>query len=125
MANILLLDDDADFAAALARSLMQEGYGISVAGSVREALERLRSRKGIDLVIADLHLCRESGIDLVAEMNNCPSSVPVVLLSASPDASSYLDALRLGAYEYLSKPLDLAELQHVVRRALRPLGRTA
>lgn len=125
MANILLLDDDADFAAALARSLTQEGHGISVAGSVREALDQLRSRTGVDLVIADLHLCRESGIDLVAEMSRWPSGAPVILLSASPDASSYLDALRLGAYEYLSKPLDLTELRHVLRRALSPLGRTA
>jgi DNA-binding NtrC family response regulator len=77
------------------------------------------------LVIADLQLCRESGLDLVAELRRRQLPLPVILLSASPDASSYLEALRLGAYEYLAKPLDFTELRQVLQRALSACGRAA
>lgn len=123
MAKILLVDDDADFSAALARMLVQDGYVACVAGSAALALEQLGEKETADLVIADLRLCRESGLDLLAELRRRQPATPVILLSASPDAGSYLEAWRLGAYEYLSKPLDLAELRAVLERALKPVGR--
>lgn len=125
MATILLVDDDVDFAAALTRMLRHDGYVTRVATDTTTALEEWRSApQGPDLVIADLHLCRESGLDLIRELRRRQPALPVILLSASPDASSYLEALRRGAYEYLPKPLDLAELREVLQRALSPCGRT-
>jgi DNA-binding response OmpR family regulator len=126
MGRILLVDDNEDFCEALARSLAQEGYATCTASDVASALSHLDCQGGVELVIADLQLCRESGLDLCDEIRKRKQSLPVVLLSASPDASSYLEAFRLGAYEYLPKPVDLAELRGVLRRALdRTLRRSA
>jgi two-component system response regulator HydG len=126
MAKILLVDDDVDFAAALARMLIHDGYVTCVAVDTATALTQFsRGPHDTDLVIADLRLCRESGLDLVSELRHRRPALPVILLSASPDATSYLEALRLGAYEYLTKPLDFAELRAVLRRALSPCGRPA
>lgn len=124
MATILLVDDDASFLSALDRLLLLDGYQTRVAATTTAALEQAsREADGVDLVIVDLRLCRESGLDLLSELRRRSPSLPVILLSACPDASSYLDALRLGAYEYLAKPLDFAELRQVVQRALTPIGR--
>lgn len=126
MAKILLVDDDMDFAAALARMLVHDGYVTSLASDTATALRHLSGgAHEADLVIADLRLCRESGLDLVAELRRRQPPLPVILLSASPDASSYLEALRLGAYEYLAKPLDFTELRQVLQRALSACGRAA
>jgi DNA-binding NtrC family response regulator len=126
MAKILLVDDDADFAAALARMLVHDGYVTSLASDTATALRHLIEGAGeADLVIADLRLCRESGLDLVAELRRRQPGLPVILLSASPDAASYLEALRLGAYEYLAKPLDFTEFRQVLQRALSACGRAA
>lgn len=126
MARILLVDDDADFAAALARMLVHDGYITNLASDTATALRHLtEGADEADLVIADLRLCRESGLDLVAELRRRQPGLPVILLSASPDATSYLEALRLGAYEYLAKPLDFTELRQVLQRALSACGRAA
>lgn len=124
MATILLVDDDASFLSALDRLLLRDGYRTRLAANATAALEQASGGSdGVDLVIADLRLCRESGLDLLSELRRRTPGLPVILVSASPDASSYLDALRLGAYEYLAKPLDFAELQQVVQRALAPAER--
>lgn len=124
MATVLLVDDDRNFASALSRLLLRDGYLTRVAESIAEALEQTSSAPaGVDLVIADLKLFRESGFDLLLELHRSKPHLPVILVSASPDARSYLDALRLGAYEYLAKPFDIAELRQLVQRALAPGAR--
>jgi len=122
MATILLVDDDANFLSALERVLLLDGHSLHFAADTAAALEQVE--KGpVDVVIADLNLCQESGLDLVLGLQQRRPGLPVILLSASPDASSYLEALRLGAYEYLAKPLDFTELRQVVQQALKPVGR--
>lgn len=119
MATILLVDDDRSFGAALERLLRRDGHRTRLAPDCATALqEAAQERSEVELVIADVHLFRESGLDLLGELRRQKPSLPVILLSASPDAASYLDALRLGAYEFLAKPVDFAELRQVVQRAL-------
>lgn len=122
--TILLVDDDAEFVAALARMLAYDGYVTIIATSSADALARLRDRDGaVDMVIADVDLSQENGLALLAELRRGWPALPIILLSASPDATTYLEALRLGAYEYLPKPLDFTELREVARRALHPVRR--
>lgn len=124
-ATVLLVDDDIEFVAALSRMLTQSGYRTRSATSTGSALQLLhRESEGVDLVIADLGLQRESGLDLLLALQGDHPELPVILLSASPDATGYLEALRLGAYEYLAKPVDFAELCGVAQRAIRPTRRT-
>lgn len=125
MPTILLVDDDANFLAALDRLLLRDGHRTRIATHTAAALEQVGAAPdGVDLVIADLRLWQESGLDLLFELRRRRPDLPVILLSTSPDAASYLAALRLGAYEFLLKPSDFAELRQVVQRALRPVGRT-
>lgn len=126
MATILLVDDDANFLAALGRLLSQHGHRTCLAADSATALEQAaRTPYAVDLVIADLALCRESGLQLLRELRQRDPRLPVILLSAAPDTASYLEALRLGVYEYLPKPLDFTELRQVVERALQPIRRVA
>jgi len=126
MATILLVDDDAGFLAALERLFVQDGHRVCRAADPAAALEAAGDdADGVELVIADLDLRPESGLELLRELRRRGSSVPLILLSAAPDASTYLEALRLGVYEYFSKPLDFAELRQVVNRALAPARRVA
>lgn len=126
MATILLVDDDSSFLAALERVLAQDGHRTRLATNSDAALEQAgQEPNGVDLVIADLQLCEQSGLHLLEELRRRDPRLPLILLSAAPDASSYLEALRLGVYEYLPKPLDFTELQQVVERALHALGRAA
>lgn len=126
MATILLVDDDAGFLTALERLLVQDGHRTRRAADRAAALAEAGAADGpVDLVIADLELAEQSGLELVRELRRRDPRLPLILLSAAPDAASYLEALRLGVYEYLTKPLDFAELRQVVHRALSPLGRVA
>ena len=125
MSRILLVEDDLEFRAALERLLLREGYQTLPAREAEEALTSLRCGEvSIHLVIADLHLCHASGLDLLAEARRREPPVPVIVLTAAPDTDSYLEALRLGAFEYLPKPLAPAEMLPLVRRALTCPGET-
>lgn len=126
MATILLVDDDSSFRAALERLLHQDGHGTRLAATNSAALEQAGPQGGrVDLVIADLELCQETGLQLLRELRRRDPYLPLILLSAAPDATSYLEALRLGVFEYLPKPVDFTELRQVVNRALHPAGRPA
>jgi DNA-binding NtrC family response regulator len=126
MATILLVDDDASFLTALERLLVQDGHRTRRAADRAAALAQAGAGDdSVDLVIADLALSDESGLGLLRELRRADPELPLIVLTAAPDASSYLEALRLGVYEYLPKPLDFAELRQVVRRALSALGRVA
>jgi len=126
MATILLVDDDAGFLTALERLLVQDGHRTRRAADHAAALaEAGAATDPVDLVIVDLELCEQSGLELLRQLRRRDPNLPLILLSAAPDAASYLEALRLGVYEYLTKPLDFAELRQVVHRALSPVGRVA
>ncbi len=126
MATILLVDDDAGFLTALDRLLVQDGHRTRRAADRAAALALAGADSDpIDLVIADLELCGESGLELLRELRRRDPELPLIVLTAAPDAASYLEALRLGVYEYLPKPIEFAELRQVVRRAVSALGRVA
>jgi len=126
MATILLVDDDAGFLTALDRLLVQDGHRTRRAADRAAALAQAGAGSDpIDLVIADLELCGESGLELLRELRRRDPELPLIVLTAAPDAASYLEALRLGVYEYLPKPIEFAELRQVVRRAVSALGRVA
>src|SRR3990167_3888467 len=98
MATILLVDDDAGFLTALERLLVQDGHRTRRAADRAAALAQAGADADpIDLVIADLELCDESGLGLLRELRRADPELPLIVLTAAPDASSYLPALRLPA----------------------------
>src|SRR6185295_8829381 len=98
-----------------------EGYDVTTASSGEAAMKFVESRR-FDLVLTDLKMTGMSGLDLLKELTNYDKSIIVILLTAHGSIDSAVDALRLGAFEYLQKPYDSAKLLETVSRALKKLS---
>lgn len=119
--KILLVDDDPHILHTLSRFLTGQGYTVATASCGREALEALEAHRAqhFPLVILDLILPDVSGLDLLAHVRRNSPDTEVILFTGGGDLDSAIQALRLGAYDYLVKSeLRLPELQSVVDRAL-------
>jgi DNA-binding NtrC family response regulator len=118
MNTILVVDDEAPFRAVIREILEPLGHRIVEAGDGEEALERL-ARLRVDLVIADQRMPRLGGLELLRRIRMMPAPPPLVLLTAYGTIPDAVDAVRAGAIDYLSKPLESPdELIAVVERVL-------
>lgn len=122
--RILVVDADEGMADTLAAILRQEGYQVAVAYTLRSALDQLRERH-VDLVLADLRV-EESGDDVLMRTREYAPSAVVVVLTSFASFETAQHALQSGAYNYLVKPVDVAELRVTVDRAMqhRQMART-
>ena len=116
-ARLLVVDDDPSVLLTIAAILSGEGYAVTSAGSVAEALGHLRTAP-FDLVLTDLRLEGESGLTLLAELRRHWPETTAVMLTGYASLESAIDALREGAYDYLVKPCDVDELKATVARAV-------
>jgi DNA-binding NtrC family response regulator len=118
--KILLVDDEAELLVVLARALSKEGYDVGTYGSATAALDCLRAEaNAVRAVIADVHMPELSGMALLEEIRESWPTIPVVLMTGESAASTAVEALRKGAYDYLLKPFDLQQdLFPVARRAV-------
>jgi DNA-binding NtrC family response regulator len=120
IASILLVDDDVEVLKALTKVLEKEGYEVGAYPDARLAIQFINeTKKRFDLVITDVSMPGMKGTAFLAAVKTAFPSVPVILITAFGDWGEYMLALREGAYEYLSKPLDKAELLDAVSRALK------
>ncbi len=115
--SVLIVEDEPRIADFLAKGLRRQGYDVQCAYSGSEALERTRGKDGaeLDLIVLDLGLPDIDGLDVLRELKASGSDVPVVVLTARTEESDRAAALRLGAVEYLTKPLPFPELLGRVR----------
>ena len=115
--TVLVVDDEPPIRRFLRTSLVASGYRIVEAEDAAGALRSLAIEKP-DLVILDLGLPDKSGLELIAEIRKT-STVPILVLSARHDERSKVEALDLGADDFISKPFGMAELMARLRAALR------
>jgi DNA-binding NtrC family response regulator len=116
--RILVVDDERAIQLALRGVLRREGYEVDVAGSGSEALARLRD-SSFDLVLTDLVLGRgPSGMDLLREVKRTLPETVVVMITAHGSEKVAVEAMKLGAEDYVPKPFDNDEIRLVVHRAL-------
>jgi DNA-binding NtrC family response regulator len=116
-ARVLVVDDEKSILLLLEEALTQWGYQVTCAGTVAEALEALRT--GLyDAAITDIRMPDMSGLDLLREIKKHDESIEVVIMTGYPTIASAVEALKEGAYDYLSKPLILAELRHLMQRLM-------
>ena len=114
---ILVVDDEEAQRKVLAGFLRKRGYEILTAASVDEALDLARA-KTVDLVLTDLRMPGRTGLDLVQDLRGVNPEIPVVVITAFGTVDSAVDSLKGGAADYLTKPVDLDELEVIVRRHL-------
>jgi CheY-like chemotaxis protein len=116
--RILIVDDEEIIHDSLKRTLGRQGHRVDAVFGAPEALERLSSRE-YDLVITDLMMPDVNGIQLLQSMRAKGHEVPVLMITGYPTIRTALEALRLGAVDYLSKPFTRHELLGPVNRTLR------
>ena len=100
--NILIIDDEKNIREGLAASLELEGYNPVLAKDGKEGLE-LISRGDIDLVITDLRMPQVSGAEVLAKVSSESPGLPVIVLTGHGSIDSAVDAMRNGAYDFLTK----------------------
>lgn len=117
MTDVLIVEDDASFAAPLARSLEAARYRVAVAASYEQAMDRLASTR-FDVLLTDLRLSDRDGIDLLASVRALPRAPRAILMSGYASARDHQTATELGAVRVLCKPFGPDELLGAVRQAV-------
>ena len=121
--SILLVDDEEKILKALGRALRDEGHEVVAAASAREA-QRLLASRSFDLLVVDNRMPEKTGLELIREL---ASSAPeadrpqIIMMTAHATVESAIEAMKLGAFDYLQKPFEVEELLVGARRALEHL----
>ncbi len=116
-ARILIVDDEPGIRSSLAGILEDEGYRVASAGTAGEAAERLEG-EAFDAVLLDLWLPDRDGLELLAELRERGFATPVIVISGHGTIDTAVQAIRLGAYDFLEKPLALSRVVVTVQNAL-------
>ena len=116
-AKVLVVDDEHSILMLLQEALTKWGYQVAGASTGAEALEAVRGGL-FDAAIMDVRMPDMSGIDLLRAVKAHDDSIEVVIMTGYPTISSAVEALKDGAYDYLSKPLILDELRHLMSRLM-------
>jgi DNA-binding NtrC family response regulator len=116
-ARVLVVDDEKSILMLLDEALSQWGYQVTTANSASDALATLRTQV-FDAALTDVRMPDMSGIDLLRELKKRDESMEVVIMTGYPTIASAVEALKEGAYDYLSKPLILDELRHLMQRLM-------
>ena len=115
--NILIADDEKNIRSGLGKALELDGYSVFLAQDGKEALEKVNS-ENIDLMIADLKMPFVSGEEVLKRMTAMYPTIPVIILTGHGTIESAVNAMREGAYDFLTKPVNLDRLSILVKRAL-------
>ncbi len=123
--HVLVVDDEADIRASIQDILSDESYGVTVAANATEARQARKKRK-FDLVLLDIWMPDTDGITLLREWSEeTELSCPVVIMSGHGTVDTAVEATRLGAFDFVEKPLSLAKLLRTVEAALESAGTQA
>ena len=115
--SLLLVDDDDAFRTALGGELERQGFAVALAASGEDALARLAEREP-DVVLLDLQLPGLSGLDTLKRIKESHSTVDVIVLTGHGSIDTAIESIRMGAFDYVSKPCPLDELEVRIQRAI-------
>jgi two-component system response regulator PilR (NtrC family) len=116
-ARLLIVDDEESLLDFLSLLFLQEGYEVETAKNVETGRREL-ARKSFDLVLCDVTMPDGSGLDLLREIKANEPSPPVIMMTAYTSTKTAIEAMKLGAADYVSKPFDVEELKIVAQKAL-------
>ena len=116
--RILVIDDDRSMCELIQESLQRNGWHVAWRTQGDEGLELMRE-ESFDVVITDVNLENMSGHDLCRNLTENRPDTPVIVITAFGNMSSAISAIRAGAYDFINKPIDMAQLAHVIDRAVQ------
>ncbi len=114
--RVLLVDDETQFAAILAKRLRRKGFVVTMAGSGPEGLGQLETDP-VDVVVLDVNMPGMDGIQVLREIRMRHPLVQILMLTGHADMESAISGMAMGAYDYLMKPADLEDLVRKLRDA--------
>ncbi|MBN1828204.1 MAG: sigma-54-dependent Fis family transcriptional regulator [Deltaproteobacteria bacterium] len=118
MSTVLLVDDEFNMLLVLEAMLKKERLDVLTAGDGVEALEILKSG-AVDVIVTDLRMPRLDGLGLLARVADEHPAVPVIIITAHGTVSTAVEALKRGAFDYITKPFDQDDLKNVIAKALK------
>ena len=121
--KILVVDDEQDVRETLESVLSKLDYDPIVASGGKEALEMIRQNK-VDVVLSDLYMPEMGGIELLKRVKTENRNIVFLMITAHPTIETAVDAIKKGAYDYLTKPFHIDEVKMKLNRALEKSGLT-
>ncbi len=118
MSRILVVEDEPNLRKVLATLLRREGYEVTVAENGEVGLAEFE-KHGADVVVTDMVMPKVGGMEVLRTVNARAPDVPVIIVTAHGTVDSAVEAIKLGAFDYITKPFDQAELQTVIAKASR------
>jgi two-component system response regulator PilR (NtrC family) len=112
--RLLIVDDEQGMRDFLSIMLKKEGYSVALADSAEKASEFVE-RGDFDLIISDIAMPGQSGLEVLRQAKEANPDTPVIMITAYASTESAVEALKLGAYDYIIKPFDVDELKIVAK----------
>lgn len=116
--KILVVDDEENARLGLSRLLTKEGYHVDTVSNGYEALNYLRERD-VNLIVTDINMPEMNGITFLKELNKSFPQSNVIMITAYGGVESYIEAMNLGAYEYINKPIKIEELKSILKKIFK------
>jgi two-component system response regulator AtoC len=118
MAKVLVVEDESNLRKVLAAMLRRAGYEVTIAEDGAQGLAEFE-KNGADIVVTDLVMPKLGGLELLKAVNAAQPDVPVIIITAHGTVDSAVEAIKLGAFDYITKPFDQSELQAVIAKAAK------
>jgi len=116
--RILVVDDEENARIALSKILTREGYEVASASNGYEALNYLRGKE-VELIITDINMPEMNGMSFLRELNRSHPASNVIMITAYGEVESYIEAMNLGAFEYINKPLKVDDLKKIITKIFK------
>lgn len=116
MRKILIVDDEVSVRDSL-RMIFKKDYQVIMAGSAEEAIIKVKSEEP-DLIFLDIIMPEKDGMQALKEIRGMHPQIPVIMLTATKTLKTAVEAMKLGAYDYITKPFDVEELKLIAQKAL-------
>ncbi|HET8724988.1 MAG TPA: sigma-54 dependent transcriptional regulator [Anaeromyxobacteraceae bacterium] len=118
MAHVLIVDDETNIRRVLSAMLTRDGYEVTAAADGEQALAAMH-RAPVDAVVTDLVMPRMGGLELLKAIGSTYPDVPVILITAHGTVDTAVEAMKAGAFDYITKPFDQDDLRTVIGKAVR------
>ena len=124
MKKILIIEDDVSFCLMIKTFLTKKGFEVYKAFSFKEAATILNEEK-IDLVLTDVRLPDSDGIEILKFIKDINPAIQVILMTGYTDIKTAVNVMKMGAFDYVAKPINSDEILHTINKALTDGGKTS